>query len=101
MATKGRQPQPAKRTAREIARLVSVTMRLGSYHIGPGHREFVCPVAYEAKSTQDGVSHRFAVRVNVWEKPDRVPLVKLALAQHLADADTNGEPCQDAHRRKG
>jgi hypothetical protein len=89
-----------RRTSKEIARLTWVSMRLGSYHISATERQFVCPVAYEAKPSGSGVSHRFSVHHMPWEKPDRVPVVKLALASHLADAEINGEPCEEAHLRR-
>ncbi len=92
-------------TKKELSRLTSLTMSLGHFRPESYGRErtFLCPVHYEAKRAKDVreteiKTHRFSVFQPYGRLSDD-PLLKGdvqdALAQHLADADENGEPCDD------
>lgn len=93
-------------TKKELSRLTSLTMSFGMWRTGSYGRErqFVCPVHHEAKRANgmryDDVirTHRFSV----FQPHSRLSNdsllkrdVQAALAQHLADADLNGEPCNE------
>lgn len=82
-------------TKTELTRLVRVARSFPTLYVGPGQREFYCPVNAEAKHKAHDrtVAHRFTVHVKSWEDPTRVAAVTRALADHLKDAEINGEPC--------
>ena len=96
-------------TEKELSRLTSLTMSFGMWRTSAYSREytFTCPVHYEAKrakrvsEVEYGRTHRFSVFQPYGRLSDD-PLLKrdvqAALAQHLADADENGTPCNDLEK---
>jgi hypothetical protein len=96
----------AKRTQKEITRLVRVARSLssmavrrdGSHEFDPAQREYTCPVHLEALrragEERHTRAHTFVVHVLPWEDPTKVAAVTKALVSHLEDNEINGEPCE-------
>lgn len=89
-------------TKTELARLVRRARGMSSLHLGPGRREFYCPVHSEAlhRAGERSLPHRFEVVVSPWHDPTRVAAVAAALRQHLDDALINDEPCDQLDRER-
>lgn len=95
-----------KLTKKELSRLTDLTMSFGHFRPESYGRErtFGCPVHYEAmraKGVQYGKTHRFSV-FQPYPRLSDDPLLKrdilAALAQHLADMDEDGTPCNDLEK---
>lgn len=93
-----------KFTKTQLTKLASQACSYGTFGLHEGERgtwSLICPVHHNTLDAarmrpEDGLrAHRFPVHHLPWEHRPTAGMVRDALARHLADADENGEPCDD------